>query len=154
MTLTRFWHRRICEAIILVASIILALYFWAYFADVEDISAALLVSDRVAIMAGSAFAAGFISYLWAPKKFIFWGSWLAFMVLTATSAALIISTGDSSSPFIALWMVIGVFAGVFGVYGLLPLFVAMATFIAFEYMGGELTRESIVSFSRGTTARD
>lgn len=145
MTLTRFWHRRICEAIILVASIILALYFWAYFADVEDLSAALLVSDKVAIMAGSAFAAGFISYLWAPKKYVFWGSWIAFIVLTATSAALIISTGDSSSPFIALWMVIGVFAGVFGVYGLFPLFVAMAAFIAFEYMGGDLTRESIVT---------
>lgn len=129
----------------LVASIILALYFWAYFADVKEIGAALLVSDTIAMMAGSAFVAGFISYLWAPKKYIFWGSWMAFMVLAATSAALILNTGDSSSPFIALWMVVAVFAGVFGAYGLLPLFVAMAAFMTLQFTAGSLTRESIVA---------
>lgn len=129
----------------LVASIILALYSWAYFADVKDIGSALLVSDTVAIMAASALVAGFVSYLWAPKQYIFWGSWIAFMVLVVTSAALILSTGDTSSPFIALWMVVGVFAGIFGVYGLLPLFIALGVFMALQYSGGTLTRESIVT---------
>lgn len=129
----------------LVSSIILALYFWAYFADVNDIGAALLVSDTIAMMAGGAFIAGFISYLWAPKKYIFWGSWLAFMVLATTSAALILNTGDSSSPFIALWMIVGVFAGVFGAYGLGPLFIALGVFIAVQYSNGSLNRESIVA---------
>jgi signal transduction histidine kinase len=129
----------------LVASIILALFFWAYFADVKDIGAALLVSDNVAIMAGVAFTASFISYLWAPKKYIFWGSWTAFMVLAITSAALILTTGESASPFIALWMVVGVFAGVFGVYGLLPLFVALGVFMIMQYTAGSLTREAIVA---------
>jgi len=129
----------------LVSSIILALYFWAYFADVNDIGAALLVSDTIAIMAAAAFVTGFISYLWAPKKYIFWGSWTAFMILVVTSAALILSTGDSSSPFIALWMVVGVFAGVFGIYGLLPLFLALAVFIVWLFTNGALNRESIVA---------
>jgi PAS domain S-box-containing protein len=129
----------------LVSSIILALYFWAYFADVNDIGAALLVSDTIAIMAAAAFVTGFISYLWAPKKYIFWGSWTAFMILVTTSAALILSTGDSSSPFIALWMIVGVFAGVFGIYGLLPLFLALAVFIIWLYSNGSLNRESIVA---------
>ncbi len=145
LTLTRFWHRRICEAIMLVSSIILALYFWAYFADVKEIGAALLVDDTVAIMAATSFVIGFLSYLWAPKKYIFWGSWTAFMILVITSAALILHTGESSSPFIALWMVVAVFAGVFGVYGLLPLFLAMAVFMVMQYSAGSLTRESIVA---------
>jgi hypothetical protein len=118
----------------LVSSIILALYFWGYFADVNDIGAALLVSDTIAIMAAAAFVTGFISYLWAPKKYIFWGSWTAFMILVTTSAALILSTGDSSSPFIALWMIVGVFAGVFGIYGLLPLFLAEGGIIILVYI--------------------
>jgi PAS domain S-box-containing protein len=129
----------------LVAAIVLALYFWAYFADVKEIGASLLVSDTIAFMAATAFVASFISYLWAPKKYVFWGSWLAFMVLAATSAALILSTGDSSSPFIALWMVVAVFAGVFGIYGLLPLFIAMAAFMSVQFAAGSLTRESIVA---------
>lgn len=129
----------------LVASIVLALYFWAYFADVKDIGSALLVNDTVAIMAGVAFAAGFISYLWAPKKHIFWGSWIAFMILAATSAALILGTGETSSPFIALWMIVGVFSGIFGVYGLLPLFGALAVLMVMQFATGTLTRESIVT---------
>lgn len=129
----------------LVASIILALYSWAFFADVKDLGSALLVSDTVAIMAAGALVAGFVSYLWAPKKYIFWGSWIAFMVLVTTTAALILGTGDTSSPFIALWMVVGVFAGIFGIYGLLPLFIALAAMMAYQYSVGALTRESIVT---------
>jgi PAS domain S-box-containing protein len=129
----------------LVASIILALYSWAFFADVEDIGAALLVSDTVAIMASVALVVGFVSYLWAPKKFVFWGSYGAFMVLAITSAALILSTGETSSPFIALWMVVCVFAGIFGAYGLLPLFISLAVMMVYQYTVGTLTRESIVT---------
>ena len=109
----------------LVSAIILALYFWAYFADVKSISSALLVSDTSAVLAGISFAAGFVSYLWAPKKFISWGSLAAFAVLCVTTATLILNTGGTSSPFIALWMLVSVFAGVFGLYGLLPLFLAV-----------------------------
>ena len=55
----------------LVSAIILALYFWAYFANVENISSSLLVSDMAAIFAGVAFVAGFVSYLWASKNYLF-----------------------------------------------------------------------------------
>jgi PAS domain S-box-containing protein len=129
----------------LVASIILALYLWAFFAGVDDIGSALLVSTPVAITAATAFIAGLVSYFWAPKQYEFWGSWIAFMVLAITSAALILSTGDTTSPFIALWMVVGVFAGIFGIYGLLPLFIALGVFMVFQYTVGALTRESIVT---------
>jgi PAS domain S-box-containing protein len=127
----------------LVAGIILALYFWAYFAEVGSIDAALLVNSTAAIMAGLALAAGFVSYLWAPKKYIFWGSLTAFAILCATSAMLILNTGGTSSPFIALWMIVSVFAGVFGLYGLLPLFLAITVYSVLEFTGGTLSREVI-----------
>jgi signal transduction histidine kinase len=129
----------------LVASIILALYFWAFFAGVNELGASLLVNNTVAIMAGASFVAGLVSYLWTPQKYVFWGSWGAFIILSATAAALILTTGDSSSPFIALWMVVAVFAGVFGAYGILPLFIAMIVFMVMHYVDGSLTRESIVA---------
>jgi len=129
----------------LVAGIILALYFWAYFADVQSIGASLLVSDAAAVLAGIALVTGFVSYLWTPKKYISWGSLGAFVVLAVTGATLILSTGGTSSPFIALWMLISVFAGVFGAYGLLPLFVAITAYLILEFAGGRLSRPEILT---------
>lgn len=129
----------------MIAAVILALYFWAYVADVKSIGAALLVSDGAALLAGISLVAGFISYLWVPKKYIFWGSFGAFALLTAMSAMLILDTGGTSSPFIALWMVVSVFAGVFGAYGLTPLFLAVTAYLILQYMGGTLGREAIVA---------
>lgn len=144
MTLTRFWHRRICEAVMLVSLIILALYFWAYFADVKSISAALLVKDSAAIAAAASFFSSFVSYLWAPKKYTFWGAYIAFVLLSITTAILIINTGDTSSPFLALWMAVSVFAGVFGVYGFAPLFVTVTGYLVMQFLGTS-NEESIVA---------
>lgn len=129
----------------LVSVIILALYFWAFFADVKSISTSLLVPDSAAIAAGLTFAIGFVSYLWAPKKYVFWGSYTAFIVLCVTSAILIMSTGQSASPFLALWMIVSVFAGVFGMYGVAPLFVAVLTFLVLQFTEGVLDQEVVVA---------
>lgn len=129
----------------LVSAIILALYFWAFFADVKSISAALLVKDASAIFAGVALAAGFISYLWAPKKYTFIGSFAAFIILSAASAVLILETGATASPFIALWMLVAIFAGIFGFYGLLPLFLAVNAYLILQFTSGVLTREMIIA---------
>jgi PAS domain S-box-containing protein len=145
LTLTRFWHRRICEAIMLIASIILALYIWAMVSGVTNVGQSLLISDTVAVLAGAAFIISLTSYFFLPKERLFWGSFTAFLLLAVTTAALIMTTGDTSSPFIALWMIVGVFAGIFGVYGLLPLFVAAGLFMIIQYSVGTLARESIVT---------
>jgi len=128
-----------------VSVTILALYVWAYFADVKEIGAGLLVSDTAALFAGIALVAGFVSYLWTPKKYIFWGSFGAFTLLSVTIAVLILNTGGVTSPFIALWMLASVFAGVFGLYGLLPLLAATLVYMALQYTGGTLSREVVVT---------
>lgn len=129
----------------LVAAIVLALYFWAFFANIKEISSSLLVTDVTAVLAGISLAAGFISYLWVPKKYIFIGSLGAFALLCTTAALLILNTGGTSSPFIALWMIVSVFAGVFGFYGLVPLFIATMAYMIAQLSLGGLTRETIVA---------
>ena len=130
----------------LISAIILALYFWAYFADVKSITAALLVNDLAAVTAGVAFVVGFVSYLWAPRNYIFWGSLVAYAVLCVTAGVLIVSTGGVTSPFIALWMIVSVFAGVFGFYGIVPLFVAITTYMILQYNSGLLSQGDVVTF--------
>ncbi len=129
----------------LVALAILALYFWAFFADVTSISASLLITTPAAILAGIALLVGFISYLWAPKNYVFWGSLLAYALLCIMAAVLILETGGTRSPFIALWMAISIFAGVFGMYGLAPLLLATTAYLVLQLTGGTLTREAVTA---------
>lgn len=133
----------------LVSAIILALYFWAYFANVKSVSSSLLVTDAAAILAGVSLLAAFISYLWTPKQYQFWAGLAAYLLLSATSAVLIINTGGTSSPFVALWMVVSVFAGIFGFYGLVPLFVALLAYLITEFTGGALSKEAVITIVLG-----
>lgn len=130
---------------ILVAALILTLYGWAFVADVKSISAALLVSDRAAVIAAIALILAFVSYLWAPKKLLFGSAYTLFLLLCVAVTALISDTGLLASPFIALWMLLCIFAGIFGAYGLVPLFLAVTAYMIFGVTGGTLGRESIVT---------
>lgn len=86
----------------------------------------------------------FISYLWAPKKYILTVSLIIYLLLTATTAALIISTGKTASPFVSLWMLLGIFAGVFGLWGSLPILLATSIFITMQYIAGDFSATVIV----------
>lgn len=125
--------------------VILGLYAWAYFAHVAEIGAGLLVSDTGAFLAGVALITAVVSYLWAPQKYSFWGSLGALGLLVATIAVLILNTGGIVSPFIALWMLASVFAGVFGLYGLIPLLIATLLYLVMHYTSGTLSREMVVT---------
>jgi PAS domain S-box-containing protein len=129
----------------LVAGTILLLYAWTFFANVEEIGAALLVTANVAILAGLSFAVGLAAYIWAPQKYMQWGSLAAYILLVVTAAVLILTTGHSTSPFLALWVVLAVFGGVFGLAGLLPLFIATLVYLLVQLADGGLTREVIVA---------
>lgn len=129
----------------LVAAIILALYSWAFFADVESISAALLVSDRAAIAAGLSLATAVILYAWVPTRFMFGSAYGLFLLLCVTVGFLVFDTGAATSPFIAIWMLLCVFAGIFGGYGIFPLFIAVTAYLVLGVMNGTIEREEIAT---------
>jgi len=103
----------------------------------------LLVSPVAAIAAGVTIAIGIAAYFFTPQKYLFASALFAYATLCVTTAILILGTGGASSPFLALWMLVAIFAGVFGAYGLLPLLVAVNAFLAWQFIGGSLGRESI-----------
>lgn len=86
----------------------------------------------------------FIFYLWVPKKIIFPVSLVIYWLLAATAALLVIDSGGTSSPFIALWIIIVIFSSVFGLWGSLPALIAISTFVANQYMLQKLTVGSAV----------
>jgi len=56
----------------------------------------------------------------------------------------IINTGGPLSVFITLWMLISIFAGIFGLWGVLSIFLAVCAFIANQYIKTSLTTDTIV----------
>lgn len=124
-----------------------ALYFWAYFAtDVKSISDALLVSDLAAAFAGLTAIISFVSYLWVPKKYTFHAALIVYGLLITTTSLLILNTGGTTSPFIALWMLAAVFAGIFGAWGIVPMLIAVNSYLVLQYLGtGSISRETIVT---------
>ena len=122
---------------------VILLYFLPYFSD-KPVSRTLLVNTPILIIASLTAFMSIVSYLWIPKKAILPAALLIYFLLTATAGGLIATTGGATSPFIALWMLVAVFSGIFGIWGLIPILVAVGSFVAAEYLNGQLTAELIV----------
>lgn len=128
----------------MVAIAVIGLYAWVFLTETNPIGDSLLVSTPAAILAGITALVSLVSYIWVPKNLIFPFALGIYLLLVATAGALIVSTGGLSSPFIALWMLVVVFAGVFGLWGLIPILIAVSVFTAMLYVAGTLSTDSIV----------
>jgi PAS domain S-box-containing protein len=122
------------------------LYFLPYLSS-TPISRVLVVSMPIFILASITALVSIVTYLWIPKKTILPASLLVYFLLAATVAGFIITTGGITSPFIALWMLVAIFSGIFGIWGLIPMVLAMGMFIAAEYLQGRFSVELIVVIS-------
>lgn len=125
---------------------VILLYFLPYFST-NPLKQAFIVTIPVLIIASVTAVTSIITYLWIPKKVTMQAALLIYLLLTTTAAGLIITTGGVTSPFIALWMLVSVFAGVFGVWGLLPNLAGLGAFVAQEYLSGRFGVELIVLIS-------
>lgn len=126
-----------------MATVIIVLYFWTYFSGAPDVGNVLIVNIPAVILASITLLLSFISYLWTPKKYIYFVSLIIYLLLAATTAALIITTGKTSSPFISLWMLLCIFAGVFGIWGIIPLLLTTGAFLTLQYIDKNLSLEVI-----------
>lgn len=122
---------------------IVILYFVPFISDTA-LSTSLSITMPIMILASLTAIISFVSYIWMPPKGIFASSLVMYLLLAITTAWLIVTTGGVGSIFIALWMLIAVFAGIFGLWGLLPILVAIGVFIAFEYLQGRSSTEVII----------
>jgi PAS domain S-box-containing protein len=127
-----------------VSAAIIALYFWVYFATAPNIGKSFAVDALALYLASATAFVCFVSYLWIPKKFIFPVTLAIYWLLAATTIALIISTGGISSSFIALWIIVVIFAGIFGLWGSLPILIAISIFTTNQYLGQNLTVGSMI----------
>ncbi|MGB3009130.1 MAG: histidine kinase dimerization/phospho-acceptor domain-containing protein, partial [Candidatus Saccharimonadales bacterium] len=89
-------------------------YFWG---DIWP-TASLLIDPRAALVAGITAVATLPMYLWGKDSKIKWLSLASYTLMTLTTVIVISTTGKEGSPFIVLWMLLTIFAGLFGFLGL------------------------------------
>ncbi|PID32870.1 hypothetical protein CR956_00220 [Candidatus Saccharibacteria bacterium] len=128
----------------LVAGLVLALYFWVFFIGAEEVSKSLIVSNLAAIVAGVAFVIATISRLWVPTRGIKFFSFFSFTILTGLIAVLIKDTGWLASPFVALWMIASIFASVFGWMGYSLFLASLSAYIINFTNTGDLQLSDLI----------
>lgn len=84
-----------------------------------------------AILAGITAVTSLFAYFWAPRKMVHGLALANFLLLVATTAIVVVATGAEKSPFLALWMLIGVFSGLFGLWGLGSIFLASHAYLLY-----------------------
>lgn len=129
----------------MIASLVLFLYGWSYFAHLNNIGGSLIVSLITAGLAIGSILTAAASYFFAPEKYRTPTAYIAYLLLIGTTGVLILDTGANASPFIALWMVAAVFAGIFGMNTIALLFVGVNLYLIWQLVGGGLSKEVIQS---------
>ena len=116
------------------ASIVLALYATRFIVDDALVTMQLLIPMHTAILAGITLVGSVYAYFWAPQKRLYSVALVIFLLFGLTTATLLLDTGVTSSPFIALGMLVAIFAGLFGIYGLAPIALAVNAFFALDML--------------------
>lgn len=144
ITLTRFWHRRITEATMFVAFVVLGLFAAHFFMPESSIGRLFPVDIVSAAIAAVTFITALTLYFRPAGKSLSGSTFIAYVLLVATVASTVVTTGESDSPLIGLWIALGVFAGVFGWRGYALILLLIAAYDAYAYTSGWSSLDSIV----------
>ncbi len=125
-----------------VAGSVICLYFVSFLSD--DYSAGLIIDSTSVIIAAAAFIVSVLFYLWTPKRYITFTSLIVYLFLAGLTGNLIASSGGLQSPFIALWIMVAIFAGIFGVLGILPIFIASNAYVILGVLNNNLTQNTVI----------
>jgi len=89
-----------------------------------------------------------IAYLWAPKKYTYALAFITYLMMCVTTAVLIELTGNTRSAYVPMWMILAVFSGLFGFWGLGTIFFATNTALLYHLFFDSIpyTRDQIIIF--------
>lgn len=131
-----------------MAGVVVILFGWAFFSDIHRVSTSFMTGTITLSLAALTLGMASASYFFVPETYKTITAYAAYLLLVGTLGVLIIDTGGSSSPFIALWMVAAIFAGIFGTNTLILLLIGVNAFLILNLLGGA-TKETLQNFILG-----
>ena len=136
-SLTPFWHRRVCEATIVIDAIILALFAWTNGIGVSRPGTAFTVSVIAAGIALCSLIVAGLTYVIPADQVRRELALLAYILLLTAIGMIIIETGQNDSPFLILWMAAAIFSGIFSSSVTVTLFAALVGYTAWCLFSGQ-----------------
>lgn len=103
-----------CEATGFVSALVIVFYLLPTILAFGSRFSLDLIDIRMIILPLVTFIAAIVCYFLPPVRVVTTG---LYVLLVATASALIFMTGQTTSPFLALWIIVSVFAGVYGLLG-------------------------------------
>jgi len=134
-----------------VSAVVVALYVLSLVLPKADLAILFPVGIIGAAVASVTFIVSLALYLKPPKESIGASTFVVYALLVLTIASVVIFTGESSSPFIGLWIAVGVFAGVFGWKGFALILLLVAGYDAYAYLR-HVSPESLIIASVASVA--
>ena len=100
-----------------------------------DVTAVLttIISPIAGVMAVITLAVSLTLYILMHDSTAKWFALSSYLMMLATAGTVIVSTGHLSSPFVVLWMMLGLFSGLFGVIGIGILALADASYVTYLF---------------------
>lgn len=144
--MTRFWHRRSSEAILLVLATLLGIFVWTYTSH-QALTNALAFSVFNAGVVGCAMIVVALSYFFVPLRYLRVSAAINYAFLLIALAIIIIQTGGMSSDYFPLLVGVFGFAGFFGLGGIVAATTAFASLAIQQYISGTLAEEGLVSLA-------
>ncbi len=122
------------------------IYGWTMVQNFTNQATVFAIDTLTAVIAAATIIYVTITYITIKRKDYFIIAFISYFLLTATISALLASTGTGASPFVALWMLLALFAPVFGIYGMgLIGAISIGNFIYLMTLGAGVDIETVVS---------
>src|SRR3546814_7662749 len=86
------------------------------------------------ILASFSLISSIIGYIVSFKISNAWLSYGIFLLFTVTVSLLILTTGGADSPFVALFLLVAFFSGIFSYFGSLPILIAIGIYVGAYYV--------------------
>lgn len=121
------------------------MFIWIQYLQPSSLlTGSLTISPVVAGLAGLVIICSVGAYFWTPKPQLVRISASIYALLVITTGLLVVQSGGLDSPFIALWMGVSVFAGLYGLGGLLGVLAAVNLYIVYGFFAGFITRGDLI----------
>lgn len=113
-----------------------------------SLSTNIFVPLPAALFAFATAVVSLIAYIWIPKKYTSVVLLATYFMMCATTGTLIELTGGAHSAYVPMWMLLAVFSGVFGFWGLGTVLAVTNISIAYHIFFSTVpyTREQIIIF--------
>lgn len=113
--ISRFWLCRLLEVALFTCITIVTLYVWARFIPTGyNLPIGMSITDVGAAVSAVGSLITLSIRFWTPKNHYAITATIIYLITATVAGVLIFDSGEINSPFFALWIIVAIFAGFFG----------------------------------------